>query len=238
MATLKSGNYELEITSVPPNCLLTDKLEFTVSKDKIYYYSRSLYMYFDEAKADLHINNFQENALYQLYSVSNKEQLVSTFQDSKVFSLELGSYYLIDLKQNKKYDLLLEYKDFLTPVVVYNLDIYPENQVDSNYTEIDESIDNNKEESDILDSEKEFIDNKNIDESKDNNENAIKEEESLLENIDENIADNSSIEEELSSEVIKDEFNLSELPNTSNYILELKTLLCLLLIYKILKHEK
>ena len=112
---------------------LETKYNFSV-KDENLLQNRTVIIPIEKAKGQINIDCHE--GIYQLYK---NNILISTFTNSSSISTELGNYYLIDFKNNKKYDDELKYKDQYTPIIYAYLHIKDE-YVNNNKKSIKNSI--------------------------------------------------------------------------------------------------
>lgn len=216
--TLDEGEYQIEISSVPYGYLLTNPISFEVKES--FNNFKSIDILLSKPMGKLIVTSHKEKGEFKLY----KGDLLDNYNDSFEAILSLGNYYLIDTEDNTRYEIVISYIDFSTPIIYYYLDIYPkieeqfpEDEKDDSKNNEDTNIDE-KDEEQKLDNEQE--DNINeIDDDSINNDNfeipnvSIKDEEKI--DIKENEDDRRD-----NLDVNKNE--LDSLPNTIDFIKPVK----------------
>ncbi len=120
LKNMEEGNYELHLKKVPKNYVIDKSYNFSVKEENLLQ-NRTVIIPIEKAKGQINIDCHE--GIYQLYK---NNILISTFTNSSSISTELGNYYLIDFKNNKKYDVELKYKDQYTPIIYAYLHIKDE----------------------------------------------------------------------------------------------------------------
>lgn len=209
MTNLESGDYNIEVSNVPYGYLLPDTYHFQIDEKDIHQ-SRTFKIYLDKPIAILRVKS---DGLYQLYKKDKIDTLISTSDNMEEFELDFSKYYVLDLVNNKKYDIEVTYKDQWTKVIYYDLEF-------KNNTEITKM-------------------RKMDDDISELNDNKVNESQSVKENIDEEKSVN---EEEKEPQIIKQnvgiDYDKDILPNTFNYIKIVKAILIIICIILIIKHVK
>lgn len=202
-----SGNYEIRIKDVPEGYLIPDSLNFGIEEAERLI-NCSVLIYFDKPIGRLNVNVFKENSKYQLYQKDRESDiLISIFDGTKSFDLSLGSYFILDSSTNQKYEINLEYKDAITPIIVYDLDIYPEdndNKIEEDNNDHGDVNQNNKDNQ----TESENQDNNPTDdsdsESSDKNDNLTNDNFLEFEDKDNNLTDNDWESDNIDDNIISD----------------------------------
>lgn len=120
LKNMEEGNYELHLKKVPKDYVIDKSYNFSVKEENLLQ-NRTVIIPIEKAKGQINIDCYE--GIYQLYK---NNILISTFTNSSSISTELGNYYLIDFKNNKKYDVELKYKDQYTPIIYAYLHIKDE----------------------------------------------------------------------------------------------------------------
>lgn len=136
MTNLEEGKYKVVTENVPDGYLLPDTIDIDVLESN-FYRQQTFTILLEKPKGQLNVN-VDKKGLYQLYKDDDIDLLISTFEDSETFDLELGKYYVIDLINHKKYNFEIKYKDQYTKIIYY--DLYIGNEIKESIKNINQII--------------------------------------------------------------------------------------------------
>lgn len=160
----KEGNYKIEIIDVPRNYVINNNLFFSIKEQQNYMGVEIINFHLETAKGKIVIYNEKENTKYNLYASSNiydnndnlvykknmliKEIEINQYDNYDTMILPFGKYYLLDLKDSKKYFIDLDYEDNNTQLVIEEIILKEElkdySVTNNTFDKTENDISNNK----------------------------------------------------------------------------------------------
>ena len=240
---LKAGKYEFSAVKATYGYLSFGRYIVEITENDLMEY-RTFNLLVGKPICRINVE-IEDTGLGQLYNSNN--QLLSSIDSSHTYDVEYGDYYFLDLTNNKKYDISLNYIDQDTPIIEENILI---KTIQNNIPSSDE---NNNSESSIEDKSNTNDNNTNIEEinqsSNDNESDRNITDEYNIGNTDLDIGVNDDIESVKESEIElpnilasvgseEENYFTKILPNTSNYLRILFIVLVIVVIIFDLLYDK